>query len=200
MSLLVETIKVIDGDIINIDYHSNRFNMTRKKLFNTGPAVDLYTKIVIPEYARKGVFKCRIEYNDQIRKIDFQPYEIKRIRTLKMVEADDLDYNYKYTNRSDIDKLVNQANGCDDILMIKDGLVTDTSYANIIVRGDDNIWYTPSSYIMRGTKREYLLNHGLIREKIITPASLKRFRELRLINAMLDIDDTESIPIRTICF
>ncbi len=200
MSLLVETIKVLDGEIINIDYHSNRFNMTRKKLFNTGPAVDLYTKIVIPEYARKGVFKCRIEYDDQIRKIDFQPYEIKKIRTLKMVEADDLDYNYKYTNRSGIDKLVDQANGCDDILMIKDGLVTDTSYANIIVRGDDNIWYTPSSYIMRGTKREYLLNHGLIREKIITPASLKRFRELRLINAMLDIDDTESIPIRTICF
>jgi len=200
MSLLVETIKVIDGEITNIDYHSNRFNMTRKELFNTGPAVDLYSKIIIPEYARKGVFKCRIEYDDQIRKIDFHPYEIKRIRTLKMVEAGNLDYNYKYTNRSGIDKLMDQANGCDDILIIKDGLVTDTSYANIVVRGKDNIWYTPSSYILRGTKREYLLNYGIIREIIVTPASLKRFRELRLINSMLDIDDTESIPVRTICF
>jgi len=200
MSLLVETIKVRDGEVINIDYHSNRFNMTRKELFNTGPAVDLFTKIIIPEYARKGVFKCRIEYNDQIRKIDFIPYEIKRVRTLKLVEADGLDYNYKYINRSGIEELMGKNNGCDDILMVKEGLITDTSYANIIVRGNDRIWYTPSSYLLRGTKREYLLNHGLVREKIITPASLKKFRELRLINSMLDIDDTESIPVRTICF
>lgn len=200
MSLLVETIKVKDGELMNIDYHSNRFNKTRKELFNTGPAVDLYAKIKIPEYARKGIFKCRIEYDDHIRKIDFRPYEIKRIRTLKLVEAGDLDYTYKFKNRSIINKLREQNNGCDDILMVKDGMVTDTSYANIIVRGNDLIWYTPASYILRGTKREYLLNHGLIREKIITPASLKRFRELRLINSMMDIDDTDSIPVRTICF
>lgn len=200
MSLLVETIKVKDGEVINIDYHSNRFNKTRKELFNTGPAVDLYTKIIIPEYARKGLFKCRIEYDDQIRKIDFHPYEIQRIRTLKLVEADELEYSYKYINRSGIKKLIEHNNRCDDILMVKDGMITDTSYANIIVRGDDHIWYTPSSFLLRGTKREYLLNHGLIQEKIVTPASLKKFRELRLINSMLDIDDTESIPVRTICF
>lgn len=200
MSLLVETIKVRDGELINIDYHSKRFNKTRKELFNSGPTVDLKTKIIVPQYAKKRIFKCRIEYDAHIRKIDFHPYEIKRIRTLKLVEADDLDYTYKFINRSGINKLLEQNNGCDDILMVKDGMITDTSYSNIIVRGDDNIWYTPSSYILRGTKREYLLNHGLIREKIISPAGLKKFRELRLINSMLDIDDTDSIPIRTICF
>lgn len=200
MSLLVETIKIKDGRIFNADYHSARFNKTRKELFNAGPAVDLNTKITIPAYARQGLFKCRIEYNQHIRNIDFQPYEIKRVRTIKLVEAGDMDYSYKYSDRPGINKLMEQVNGCDDILMVKDGLITDTSYANIIVRGSDGIWYTPSGYLLRGTKREYLLNHGLIRELVITPASLKKFRELRLINTMLDIDDTESIPIRTICF
>ncbi len=200
MSLLVETIKILDGEIFNIDYHSSRFNKTRKELFNTGPAVDLSTKIIIPAYVRNGLFKCRIEYDDHIRKIDFHPYKIKRIRTLKLVEAGDLDYSYKFINRSGINTLLEQKNGCDDILMVKDGMITDTSYANIIVRGNDRIWYTPSGFLLRGTKREYLLNRGLIREKTITPASLKRFRELRLINSMLDIDDTDSIPVRTICF
>ncbi len=200
MSLLVETIKILDGEIFNIDYHSSRFNKTRKELFNKGPVVDLSTKIIIPAYAGNGLFKCRIEYDDHIRKIDFHPYKIKRIRTLKLVEAGDLDYSYKFINRSGINTLLEQKNGCDDILMVKDGIITDTSYANIIVRGNDRIWYTPSGFLLRGTKREYLLNRGLIREKIITPASLKRFRELRLINSMLDIDDTDSIPVRTICF
>ncbi|MDZ7739956.1 MAG: aminotransferase class IV [Bacteroidales bacterium] len=200
MSLLVETIKVKDGRLFNIEYHSNRFNKTRKDLFNTGPAVDLQDKIIIPAYARQGLFKCRIEYNDHIRKLDFLPYEIKMIRTLRLVEAGDLEYRYKYLNRSGIDSLMEQKGSCDDILIIKDGRITDTSYANIIVRGNDGIWYTPSSYLLRGTKREYLLDNGLIKEKDITPAGLKRFRELRLINSMLDIDDTSSIPVRTICF
>ncbi|MFO7756157.1 MAG: aminotransferase class IV [Bacteroidales bacterium] len=200
MSLLVETIKVKDGRLFNIDYHSSRFNKSRKYLFNTGPAVDLQNKIIIPAYAREGLFKCRIEYDDHIRKVDFLPYEIKRIRTLRLVEAGNLEYSYKYINRSGIDSLFEQRNGCDDILIIKDGRITDTSYANIIARGTDGIWYTPSSYLLRGTKREYLLDRGLIKEKDITPAGLKRFRELRLINSMLDIDDTSSIPVRTICF
>lgn len=200
MSLLVETIKVKDGRLFNIEYHSNRFNKSRKYLFNATPAVDLQNKIIIPAYAMKGLFKCRIEYDDHIRKLDFLPYEIKRIRTLRLVEAGELEYSYKYINRSGIDSLMEQKNGCDDILIIKDGRITDTSYANIIVRGTDDTWYTPSSYLLRGTKREYLLDHGLIKEKDITPAGLKRFRELRLINSMLDIDDTSSIPVRTICF
>lgn len=200
MSLLVETIKVKDGGLFNIDYHSNRFNKARKDLFNAGPAVDLQNKIIIPAYARQGLFKCRIEYDDHIRKLDFLPYEIKKTRTLKLVEAGDLEYNYKYIDRSGIEALLEQKEGCDDILIIKDGRITDTSYANIILRGDEGLWYTPSTYLLRGTKREYLLDRGLIKEKDITPAGLKRFRELRLINTMIDIDDTSSIPVRIICF
>ncbi|MBS0010316.1 MAG: aminotransferase class IV [Bacteroidales bacterium] len=200
MSLLLETLKVKDGKIFNIDYHSRRFNISRKDLFNTGPAVDLGNKIIIPAYARKGLFKCRIEYDRHIRNIDFSPYEIKRTRTLRMVEAGDIDYSYKFLDRGHINKLLEQKEECDDILMVKNGKISDTSYANIIVRGEDGIWYTPSTYLLRGTKREALLNRGLIREKEITPAGLRRFRELRLINSMMDIEDTESIAVRAVCF
>ncbi len=200
MSLLVETIKVKDGEVFNIDYHSARFNKTRKELFNTGPSIDLRDIIILPAYAKKGFFRCRIEYDDHIRNIDFFHYEIKRTRTLRLVEANGLEYSYKYINRRPIDKLLEQKYECDDILMVKDGKITDTSYANIIVRGSDGIWYTPSSYITRGTKREYLLNEGIIQEREITPGSLKKFRELRLINSMIDIEDTDSIAVRAICF
>ena len=200
MSRLIETIKVKNGKVYNLDYHSARFNRSRKEIFNTGPSIDLANKITVPEYALQGLFKCRIEYDEQIRNIDFLRYNPRRVRTLRLVEADHIDYSYKYLDRSAIEELVKQNNECDDILMIKDGMITDTSYANIIVRGDDKIWYTPSGYMLRGTKRELLLNEGLIREKDISPASLKRYRELRLINSMLDIDDSPSVAVRTICF
>ncbi len=198
MSLLVETIKVKDGEIFNIDYHSGRFNKTRKELFNAGPAVDLGEKINIPAYALKGLFKCRIEYDKHIRKIDFTPYELRSIRTLKMIDAGDLEYHYKFINRDKINQLLKQKGECDDILMIKNGEICDTSYANIIVRADDHIWYTPSTYLLRGTKREYLLNEGLIREKVITPGNLGEFHELRLINSMIDIDDTDGIEVSSV--
>jgi len=200
MSLLVETIKIHDGIACNIDYHSFRYNKSRKELFGKGLEEDLNSKIIIPAYASRGVFKCRIEYDEHIRNIEFIPYEIKKIRLLKLIEADDLDYSYKYIDRSAIDRLMDQRIDCDDILIVKNGRITDSSYANVIVRGDDGIWYTPSTYILRGTRREYLLNSGLIREKEITPGNLKRFRELRFINSMLDIDDTDSIVVKTICF
>jgi len=200
MSLLVETIKISDGIFFNIDYHNDRFNRSRKELFGTGISLDLRNSLEIPAYAMKGLFKCRIEYNEHIRSIEFKPYQIASVRTLRMVEAGDLEYNYKYIDREGIRKLMEQKYECDDILIVKEGRVTDTSYANIVVRGRENIWYTPSTYLLAGTKRAYLLDKGIIREREITPASLRKFRELRLINSMIDLNDTTGIPVRSICF
>jgi len=200
MSLLVETIKVKDGRLYNISYHSDRFNRSRKELFDVGPAIDLRSKLIVPAYARKGLFKCRIEYDDHIRDIDFIRYEAREIRSLRLVEGGDLSYDYKFLDRGGIDNLMSSRGSCDDILIIRDGRITDTSYSNIVVRGDDNKWYTPSTFLLKGTKRSYLLEKGLITETEITPASLRKFRELRLINSMLDINDTQGIAVKTICF
>ena len=200
MSLLVESIKVKEGRLFNINFHSDRFNTSRKELFGIGLPVDLSTKITIPAYANKGIYKCRIEYNQHIRNIEFIPYELKQVRTLRLVEAGELEYRYKFVDRRGLDSLFNQKRECDDILIVKDGRITDTSYANIVVRGTDKQWYTPATYLLPGTKRAYLIDKGLVKEKEITPASLKRFIELRMINSMMDINDTPGIPVRTICF
>lgn len=200
MSLLIETIKVKDGRLYNIDYHSERYNRSRRELFGMGLKDDLTTKIIIPAYARKGLYKCRIEYDDHIRKIEYSKYDIREVKTLRMVEAGDLVYNYKFIERGGIDKLMKVRGNCDDILIVKNGFITDTSYSNIVVRDDANRWFTPSSYLLKGTKRSYLLDKGIISEAEISPASLRKYKELKLINSMIDINDTSGIEIKTICF
>jgi len=200
MSLLIETIKVKDGRLYNIDYHSDRFNRTRKELFGVGLSSDLTSKIIIPAYARKGLFKCRVEYDDHIRKIEFISYKSRDVRSLRLVEAGDLSYDYKFIDRQGIDELYRVRGKCDDILIVKDGRITDTSYTNIIVRDEENRWFTPSTFLLKGTKRSYLLDRGLISEAEITPASLRKYVELRLINSMIDINDSSGILIKTICF
>ena len=69
-----------------------------------------------------------------------------------------------------------------------------------MVKDDNNNWFTPVSFLLPGTKRKYLLDKGLIHEAEITPASLRKYSELRLINSMLDINDSHGIPVKTICF
>ena len=200
MTLLVEIIKIKDGMAVNQLYHERRLNRSRRQLYGASPDIDLSRTMMIPAHARQGIFNCRIEYNEHIREIEFLPYTPRKVRTLRMVEAGDLDYSYKWVDRTGIEELLQQRVECDDILMIKDGRITDASSANIIVRGSDKRWYTPSEPLLAGTRRQWLIDSGMIIEKEITPASLKRFRELRLINAMMGIDDTESIAIRAICF
>ena len=200
MSLLVETIKVKDGRLYNIDYHSERFNFTRRVLFGIRLKVELTRKLVIPAYAQKGIFKCRIEYDEHIRSINFLPYEIRDVNTLRLVEAGDTVYPYKYIERAGLNKLFDTRGGCDDVLIVKDGHITDTSYSNIIVKDSEGNWFTPTTYLLPGTKRKYLIDTNKVTEVEITPASLRKYTELRLINSMIDINDTAGIPVKSICF
>ena len=51
------------------------------------------------------MFKCRIVYNREIIKVEFVPYVLKQIRSLKLVNAE-IDYAYKYEDRTNINKLL----------------------------------------------------------------------------------------------
>ena len=200
MSLLVESIKVKDGRLYNMAYHTGRFDATRRELFDLAPGESLEKRIIVPAFAGTGLFKCRIEYDEHIRKIEFIPYQVKEINSLRMVEAGDLRYDFKFIDRDGIEKLLEQRSGCDDILIVKDGYISDTSYANVILKGEDKKWYTPTTPLLRGTRRQYLLDRGDIFEADITPASIRRYSELRLINAMVGINDSPPIDIEKICF
>ena len=72
--------------------------------------------------------------------------------------------------------------------------MTDSSHANAVFF-DGNEWITPSQPLLRGTKRQTLLEQGVIREGEITLSNLSRFRSLAFINAMLDIGDIPLVPI-----
>ncbi|MGD1946112.1 MAG: aminotransferase class IV [Croceivirga sp.] len=86
---------------------------------------------------------------------------------------------------------------CDDVLIVKQGHITDSSYANIIF-WDGKTWYTPSTYLLKGTKRSQLLHDGLIRETPIELNDLERYQGFQLINAMLDFNPRDVLPISNI--
>jgi 4-amino-4-deoxychorismate lyase len=51
---------------------------------------------------------------------------------------------------------ISNAEGCDDIIIVRNGFVTDASYANLIFRKGDE-WFTPATFLLAGTMRAFLL-------------------------------------------
>jgi 4-amino-4-deoxychorismate lyase len=195
---LVETIRINNGIPENLEYHNQRMSCSLFDLYGIKKGVKLGSLIQVPDSASSGIFKCRIEYDMEIRRIEFQPYSIRPVTRLKLVEDNDIDYKYKFADRIRFDTLFEKRGDCDDILIIKNGFVTDTYYANIIFKSADGIWITPESCLLKGTKRAALLHDNIIREAKVSASDIKKYTEARLINAMIDIYDTAGIPIENI--
>jgi 4-amino-4-deoxychorismate lyase len=200
MSRLVETIRTEEGKLLNISFHNERMIRSLYDVFGLKTKIYLEKLITVPETAKKEIFKCRVEYDHEIRKVEFLPYKIKVIRSLKLVEDNTIEYAYKFTDRKRIEELTATRGEGDDILIIKNGMVTDTSYANVVFRDFNGNWVTPSTYLLPGTRRTNLLKQKLIIEASIAYKDINKYSEVRLINAMLGLYDTEGIPVRNIMF
>ena len=186
MTLLLETIRISDGTPQNLFLHEERMNLSRRKLFGSVSCICLAEHIHVPEDCLTGVYRCRVIYDESVVSVEFIPYQPAAVRTLKVVSADEIEYSLKYLDRTCLTGLIDRE-VADDVLIIKNGFVTDTSYSNIVFT-DGRQWITPDTPLLCGTMREKLLLEGTIREEGITVDDLGRFTDFRLINAMLGFD------------
>lgn len=197
MSLLFETIRLQDGILQNIEYHNIRLNHSRKTLYKSTDEILLEKEIHPPSTCRQGLHKCRVTYSKEIKSIDFEPYLPHVVKSLRLIEDDSILYNYKYTNRGSLNKLLTKRERFDEIIIVKKGYITDTSYSNIIFF-DGTKWVTPSTPLLHGTMRSFLLENNMISEIPIKVADLKQFQKARLINAMNPFESAKDIKIEKI--
>lgn len=183
----LETIRVVDGEVFHISFHQERYESVLKK-FGTQDVKNLEQFIKPPEI---GLYRCRLTYDlsKAPHKIDVTYHEYKKrdISSLKLVYDDEIEYDLKSTCRDRLDALYDQRGECDDVLIVKNSLLTDTTIANIAFY-DSNRWVTPALPLLRGTTRERLLREGKIFEADIAIKDLKKFSKIALMNAMVDFD------------
>jgi Branched-chain amino acid aminotransferase/4-amino-4-deoxychorismate lyase len=196
MCLLLESIKIENGHPCHLEDHIARMNDSRRSLFGFRKSIILSDQLFDKEM--KGVAKCRIVYSDSIHSVDCQPYIPRQINTLYLIEKNDIDYTYKYADRSVFQNLPAHAPD-EDFLIIKNGHITDTTFSNIVFF-DGYQWITPSTYLLNGTQRQRLLRDRRILSRDTKASDLSRFLYARLINAMLDFDSTPFIDISAITF
>ena len=195
--LFIETIRVEDGIFVRPELHLHRMRQTVREAYGVAFNFDLADGS-IPLQHRKGTVKCRIVYGRSLSEISFAPYVPREIRSLRLVAADDeLDYHLKYADRSALARLLQRRDDCDEILIVRDGAITDTSYSNVAFF-DGRKYVTPDTFLLNGTRRQYLLGAGVLTERRITPSDLGGFERVVLINAMLGIEDDLAVPIERI--
>ena len=196
--LFIETIKICNGQWINVPAHFRRMEQTIREAFGIYHTFDLPEGLIPPE-CRQGTVKCRIEYATQIQKIEFIPYAPRPIRSLKIVEGNHIDYHLKYADRTPLTRLLALKQDCDDILITCEGKITDTSYSNVAFF-DGSSYITPSTFLLNGTQRQSLVKQGILKVKDISVNDLSGFRSLHPINAMIGLEDSISVEISDIIF
>ena len=186
--MFFETIKAFDKQLYHLHYHQKRVDATLRD-FGAKVGIALKEQIDVPYDA---LVKVKVIYDlSKVVAIEYEPYTRKNISSLNLVTTQ-MDYRYKYLDRGAFET----ADTADqEIVYVKNGLITDTSIANIALY-DGQKWLTPKTPLLQGTTRARYLDKGLLHLADIDPQRLKTCSTVALMNAMVDFYQLKHFEIK----
>lgn len=189
---LFETLCIENGQVQNLALHQQRYENSLRE-FYAGQPYDIFSIAKILQKntelwanLQSPIIRCRIDYNATQYHLQCFPYQRKTYQRFHPVICDDIDYHLKYSNRAIFNELLKQKGDCDEIIIVKQGKITDCTIGNLILRQGSQ-WFTPDSPLLIGTQRSKLLKERKIIEREILLSDLHLYQEIRLINALNSI-------------
>ena len=186
---LFETIAIVNGEIQQLAWHQKRYETSLAKFYGKNVAkvhdlariIQISTALEQTQYS--PIIRCRVDYNQQTYQVQYFAYQRKTYRTFQPVICDEIEYGLKYADRTDLNQLLQQKGDCDEIMIIKQGKVTDCSIGNLVFRQGEQ-WFTSDTPLLAGTQRAKLLAENTIQQCTILLEDVADFDEIRLINAL----------------
>ncbi|MBF7064878.1 aminotransferase class IV family protein [Aliarcobacter butzleri] len=182
-----ETIKCEDFEVFNLDYH-------QKRVANT-----IGLNINLQEYINpisEELLRCKLIYDENgVVDVLYFPYKKREIKSFKIIFDNEIEYSKKYLNRAKLDELYEKRDDCDEVIIIKNEIVTDTTIANIAIFYE-NSWITSKNCLLGGTTKARLLEEKKMFEKDITLDMLKNASKVALMNAMIGFDEIKDFKIK----
>ena len=188
MCRFIESIQLKDGVFKRLELHQTRLQKVMAGFYPNVPVIDLAHVLKQSEYPTEGLFKCRVVYDSEIRQLDFLSYARREIRTLRVVETNMASTFYKSEDRSALNAAFVKRADCDDVLLVRNGLLTDSSYCNVALFDGEN-WITPRLPLIYGVNRAQLLSEGKLIEKDIKLDDILNFQGICLFNAMIEFGE-----------
>jgi 4-amino-4-deoxychorismate lyase len=160
-----------------LKYHQQRINNTRI-FFGFKDKLEL--RVESFDLPRDGEFRLRVDYSKDIKSFTCRPLTCREFKEFRIVESD-IEYAYKYANRDELDALKVDAK---EIIIVKNGLLTDTTIANIALHVD-GVWLTPKTPLLHGTTRARLIDSGFLMCEDLTIEDLKKAQNFAIMNALI---------------
>jgi len=192
MCRFIESICCVDGEALNFNLHQERIDKTCQQFFSNA---SIFLEDYLKDIPKSGKYKARFVYDNASVLLEFIPYIKKDINSLKAVQGDGLEYAFKYEDRAKLTKLFDLRENCDDIIIVKNGLCTDSYFANLAFFDGDQ-WLTPKKPLLNGVKRQRLIQESKLIEADIAAEAIGTFEKVSLINAMLDLDEVSVLVER----
>ena len=199
---LIETMHVTNGNIKNFNYHLERVKKAYEYFKWKFDEKEWVIKLTSSRFqvpgskfqVSKDEFRLRITYSyNGIRNIETFPIQKREFNKFKVIDIN-FDYFLKKKNRKHFSILHSKFSAFDEFILIKNGLVTDTTISNLAFF-DSKEWLTPKYPLLQGTKRAELIEKGVLKEINIHTSDLKYFEKMAMINAILGFYVIEEFDI-----
>ncbi len=181
-----ETIQYRDGVFYNLDSHQKRIARTFANFYTNDTPHDLQSLL---RFDGEGLFRCRFSYDAKGYAIEYLPYRLRTIERFYIVDSD-LHYSFKYTDRDALNNLKKGLGENEEVLIFKDGLLSDTTFSNVAILINDE-WLTPKKPLLEGC----MLSTLDIKRADISREMVFRSQKIALINSMLGFYEIASCVI-----
>ena len=196
MYQFIESIKIKNGQAFLLNLHQQRVYQTFAN-FHHKCIINLHALFSSLQPPQKGLYKWRFIYNlNGDFEHQFIPYSFTEIKDFELVENNEIDYYFKYLDRTHLDTMKKQSL-TQEIIIVKKGFITDTTFSNLIFL-KNGIWHTPKTFLLNGVQRFNLIHLGIIQETEINLENLKEFSHFQIINAMNGFNSSFIYPINKI--
>lgn len=128
--------------------------------------------------------------------VSFIPYTLPLIKGATLIDGGDINYSFKYADRSELNHLKALA-GDSEPLIVVGGELTDSSFCNLVFENREGL-FTPSRCLLAGTRRQTLLDRGEIEERSIRVKDLAVYDRIHFINAMIGMEDSVTTAVSDI--
>ena len=123
-----------------------------------------------------------MSYDECLQTVSYSFYKPRKIDSIQKISANHISYIHKYEDRSELKRLYDQRGTHSEILIVKNGLVTDCFYYNVAFYSDK--WYTPEHPLLKGTMRAFLLEQKKIIPANILLEDIPSYSKICLFNAL----------------
>lgn len=190
--IFIETIRMVNRKASDLMYHQQRVDKTLSD--NNLPPLNIERLLYdMPQDVPFSVCRCRITYGQTPTRVTLSPYIPIVRKRVKVVRQDGLSYLYKYADRLQIDRLVS-GSACDDIIIVKNNMVTDSSIANLVFENREGL-FTPTTPLLKGTERQRLIDNGIVSLRAIAVDDIRNYERVYFVNAMNPFASMPAFPI-----